>query len=332
MEPGRYFHSWEYERTPKTKGGKVFITVTHQGEVELHEGWLSGKEARQARAQEAKASGTQADKQAAQALRSETTSSLQTYVDLHRHAAARAVLTDHPGVALRLLVAHAIVGSPLWTVRVETQACRNEAIAESVETGMAETRFDEKRRAVLALLDFSPEEPTVAGGHGKDEGIAAIFARLIGLGDGEVLAILSVVMGETMEAGSAVVEAVGTYLKVDMASLWTADDALFDLVRDRQVANAMLREVAGKKVADGNIAEKVKTQKAIIRDCLTGSNDRRRVDGWVPRWLRFPAASYTARPFASLAKWKQAEAHMKGLPAPLQIKGAPSDPQAIAAE
>src|SRR3546814_4321866 len=23
MEPGQYFHSWEYEKTPKTKGGKV---------------------------------------------------------------------------------------------------------------------------------------------------------------------------------------------------------------------------------------------------------------------------------------------------------------------
>jgi ParB family chromosome partitioning protein len=94
----------------------------------------------------------------------------------------------------------------------------------------------------------------------------------------------------------------------------------------------MLREVAGKKVADGNIAEKVKTQKAIVRDCLTGSNDRRKVEGWVPRWLRFPAASYTARPFPSLAKWKQVEPHIKGLPAPLPVEIDPVDPYAVAAE
>ncbi|AEG50365.1 ParB domain protein nuclease [Sphingobium chlorophenolicum L-1] len=332
MEPGRYFHVWEHERTPKDKGGKIFISITHGGEVDIHEGYLSSREARKVRAQEAKAAQTGVGRQAAGDQRSETSSSLQTYIDLHRHAAVRAMLTDHPGVALRLMVAHAITGSRLWAIKAEKADCRNAAIAESVETSTAETLFDARRRAALALLDFSPEEPTVGGGNGKGEGTAAIFARLLALGDGDVLAILTVVMGETMEAGSAVVEATGTYLKVDLASLWTADDALFDLVRDRQVANAMLREVAGKKVADGNVAEKVKTQKAIIRDCLTGSNDRRQVDGWVPRWLRFPAASYTARPFASLAKWKQVEAHMKGLPAPLQVKGAPPDPQAIAAE
>lgn len=332
MEPGRYFHAWEYERTPKTKGGKVFISITHGGEVEIHEGYLSGKEAKKARAQEARSGQTEADKQAARDQRSETTSSLQTYIDLHRHAAARAVLTDHPGAALRLMVAHAITGSPLWTIKTEKSYCRNEATAESVETSTAEALFDARRRAALALLDFSHEEPTVTGGNGRSEGTAAIFARLLALSDGDVLAILAVVMGETMEAGSAVVEAVGSYLKVDMGALWTPDDALFDLVRDRQVTNAMLREVAGKKVADGNIAEKVKTQKAIVRDCLTGSNDRRKVEGWVPRWLRFPAASYTARPFASLAKWRQVEPHMKGLPAPLPIEIGPVDPYAVAAE
>lgn len=337
MEPGRHFHSWEHERTPKAKGGKVFIGITHQGEVEVHEGYLSGMDAKKARAQEAKTGATEADKQAARDQRSETTSALQTYIDLHRHAAARAVLTEHSGTALRLMVAHAIAGSPLWTVRIENQHCRSEAIAESVESSVAETLFDAKRREVLALLDFSAEEPTVAGGNGKDEGIAEVFARLIALGDTQVLAILAVVMGETMQAGSAVVEAVGSYLKVDMAALWTPDDALFDLIRDRQVTNALLREVAGKKVADGNIAEKVKVQKAIIRDCLTGSTDRKKVENWTPKWLRFPAASYTARPFATLAKWKQIEGRFRNLPAPMPVEfgalgGELGDPYAVAAE
>ena len=331
MEPGSYFYGYEHEKTPKAKGGKVFISVRHNGEVEIHEGWLSDKEARRARAAEAKAETTEADRQAARDSRSETTSALQTYIDLHRHAAARAVLADHPAVALRVMVAHAITGSALWTIKVEKPYCRNEAIVESVETSAAEARFDEKRRAVLALLDFSPEEPTVAGGNGKAEGTAAVFARLLTLSDADVMAVIAIVMGETMEAGSAVVEAVGSYLGIDMADLWTPDDALFDLVRDRQIANAMLGEVAGKKVADGNVAEKVKTQKAIIRDCLGGLNQRPKVDGWVPKWLRFPAASYTARPFATLAKWKQVEGHFKKLPAPRAVEIEP-DPYAIAAE
>ncbi|MEE4450527.1 ParB/RepB/Spo0J family partition protein [Novosphingobium resinovorum] len=331
MEPGSYFYGYEHEKTPKAKGGKVYISVRHNGEVEVHEGWLSGKDARKARAAEAKAGTTEADRLAARDARPETTGPLQTYIDMHRHSAARAVLADHPSVALRLMVAHVITGSPLWTVKVEKPHCRNEAIVESVETSTAEARFDEKRRAVLALLDFSAEEPTVAGGNGKSEGTAAIFARLLALSDADVLAIIAIVMGETMEAGSAVVEAVGGYLKVDMADLWTPDDAFFGLIRDRQVVSAMLREVAGKKVADGNIAEKVKTQKGIIRDCLAGENQRPKVDGWVPKWLRFPAASYTARPFVTLTRWKMVERDFKTLPAPLAVEIKQPDPYAIAA-
>ncbi|OWK18941.1 hypothetical protein AJ88_46595 [Mesorhizobium amorphae CCBAU 01583] len=49
LEPGQHFHSWDYEKTPKKKGGKVLIAVTHRGEVECHEGWLSRREARRAR-------------------------------------------------------------------------------------------------------------------------------------------------------------------------------------------------------------------------------------------------------------------------------------------
>src|SRR3546814_19605686 len=60
-------------------------------------------------------------------------------------------------------LAHAIVGSQLWTVRPEPQTTRNDEVRESVEHCSAETVLDERRRAVLELLGFSPEEPTEIG-------------------------------------------------------------------------------------------------------------------------------------------------------------------------
>jgi ParB family chromosome partitioning protein len=311
LEPGDRFQSWEHEKTPKAKGGKVFISVSHRGDVEIHEGWLSGKEAKKARNSDAKDARTEADKQAALAGRPEVSGPLQTYIDLHRHAAVRASLLAHPGVALRLMAAHAITGSPLWGVRVEKQMARNDATAESVETSAAETLFDDTRRAVLAILGFPPERPTVAGGTGDGIGTAAVFARLLTLSDPDVLTVIAVVMGETLMAGSAVVEAAGNHIGVDMAALWTPDDAFFALLRDRQVVNAMLREVGGKRSADGNIAETVKTQKAVIRDFLAGTNKRRKVEHWTPKWLAFPAASYTTRPFPTLAQWRNVEGYFK---------------------
>src|SRR3546814_7718549 len=85
----------------------------------------------------------------------------------------------------------------------------------------------------------------------------------------------------------------------------------------------MLRNIAGKHTANSNIAEKNKAQNPIIRDHLTVSNNRRKVEGWVPKWLRFPATSYTARPFATLAKWKDVQRHVKGLPAPQPVEMEP---------
>ena len=159
VPPGDTFHRWEYERAAKRKGGRIYIDVTQRGEVVFHEGYVTRTEARRA------ANDGQAGSDI-KPTRPEVTGPMQTYIDLHRHAAVRAALTGHPHVALRMMVAHAITGSPLWTVRVEPQSSRNQAVAESVEVCAAEAAFDEKRRAVLGVLGFDADTPTVAGGNG----------------------------------------------------------------------------------------------------------------------------------------------------------------------
>lgn len=35
--------------------------------------------------------------------------------------------------------------------------------------------------------------------------------------------------------------------------------------------------------------------KAIIADALAGTNGRAKVENWVPKWMAFPPATYTAR-------------------------------------
>jgi len=334
LDVGQYFYSYEYEKTPKTKGGKVFIAVNARGEVTAHEGYLSGKEARKARAAAAKGDAAEGDASGTAApAKPEVTSTMQTYLDLHRHAAARAVLADHPGVALRLLIAHAIAGSPLWSVKIEPQAAHDPATVASVAASASEAAFAAKRRAALALLGFPAEDETLTRGGHDEARTAAIFARLVGLGDEDLLAIAAVVMGETLHAGGAMVEAVGAYLKVDMAALWSPDPLFFDLIRDRATANAILREIGGKKVADGNVTEKLKTQKAIVQDFLAGTNDRPKIEAWTPKWLAFPASRYTDRPFALVARWDTVKAVVRRLPQPAsRAAPAPAEPYPVAAE
>ena len=298
LEPGAYFPQWDFDKRPKHKGGKVYIAVSAKGEVEVHEGWLPSKEARRSQREEVPLP----------APRPELTSAMRTYVDLHRHAAVRARLIDHPGVALRVMVAHAIAGSPLWSVRPEPQRADRSSIMDSVAQSDAEAVFAEKRRAAQALLGFDPESPRLVGGAGYG-GVDSMFARLLALSDDQVLAVLAVVMGETLAAGSPSVETVGTHIGLDMASLWQADEAFFELLRDRAVLTALVEEVAGLDVAEANCDETGKALKAIIRDCLAGTGGRPQRAGWVPAWLRFPAGSYAAgeepeaeQPFAEAAE------------------------------
>ena len=283
-----HFSVYEHVKAQKRKGGRVYIDVRATGEVTFHEGYVTGKEAR--RLEKAVAIGT-----ASKANRPEMSSTMRTYIDLHRHAAVRAALTRQPKVALRLMVAHAIVGSYLWKVKPEPQTCQNADARESVETCKSETAFDEKRRAVLALLGFSPEETTVTGGNSDAYGLAGVFLRLLDLPDRAVMDVIAIVMGETLAAGSAAVEAVGTTIAVDMAHWWQADTAFFDLIRDREVLTAIVAEVAGETVAKANAQEPGKTLKRIIRDHLDGVNGRAKVEGWVPKWMAFPPAAYTTR-------------------------------------
>src|SRR3546814_12681692 len=94
---------WSSDVCSSDLGGRVYVDVRSTGEVTFHEGYLYAKEARRA----ARGDGPEPAKLA----RPEVTSTMQTYLDLHRHAAVRAALPGPPGIALRLMVAHPIGGS-----------------------------------------------------------------------------------------------------------------------------------------------------------------------------------------------------------------------------
>lgn len=287
MARGDWFRSWDFAHASKRKGGRVYVEVRDSGEVIFHEGYLTTKEVargeRGANAVEPKP------------VRPEVTSAMNAYIDLHRHAAVRGDLARHGGVALRAMLAHVVAGCGHFRVDVEAQRAPKEDIAESVETAPAETAFDTQRRAVLAVLGFDPEKPTVTGTSGHRPSFASVFVRLLELPDPVVLEIVAIVMGETLQAGHEAVEAIGTYLGTDMRRHWQADAAFFDQLRDREILSAILAEVAGGDVAAANREAKGKALKAIISDHLDGENGRAQVAPWVPKWMAFPPEAYTPR-------------------------------------
>ena len=113
-----------------------------------------------------------------------------------------------------------------------TQRGATDAITESVELSPSEAAFDKERRIAIELLGLDPDTPTVTG-HSFDRELEGLFLQLMALEDEAVLGILAVVMGETLEPGSTLIELLGRELDIAMASVWQADGGLLDLIRDK---------------------------------------------------------------------------------------------------
>ncbi len=293
MERGDWFRSWDHVHAGKRKGGRIYVEVRDSGEVSFHEGYVTTKEAK--RLSGGSSGEGDGSPTTEKATRPEVSGPLNAYIDLHRHAAVRADLANHGRVALRAMLAHVISGADLWRVDIESQRAPKEDIAESVETCSAETAFDVKRRAVLAVLGFDEDTPTVTGRPLHRPPFAPLFQRLLELPDPVVLEIVAIVMGETLAAGSEAVEMIGLHLGTDMKQHWQADAAFIDQLRDREVLLAITGEVAGAEVAAANAGEKTKALKSIISDCLAGANGRPKAEPWVPNWMAFPPTAYTSR-------------------------------------
>jgi len=281
------FHVWDHEKTAKRKGGVVYLAVSARGQVEAHEGYVSRQEARK---REKKEKGVEAKPE-----KPELSKAAQNYLELHRHTGVRLRLIEEPKIALRLAVAHMIAGSGLWQVKPEPQRADKEEIATSVQTGAAQVKFNEKRNDALRLLGLAEDRSDLVRHTGDSFATVAIFAALRKLMDDDVLWILSVVMAESLEAGTAITEAAGTVLTVDMVASWKVDQTFLDLVTDKAVLNSMLAEVGGVAVAEGNKAATGKVQRGIIRDYLDGTNGREHKPGWTPVYASFPAKAYTER-------------------------------------
>lgn len=279
LERGAYFQSWDHQKRPRTKGGKVFVEVRHDGTVTGHEGYITLTAAR--KLERAKSGKGDAPAE----TKPEMSGPLAEYINLHRHGAARAKLLGHPAIALRLMVAHAMVGSDLWRIQSHTLATRKEGTKASVKNSRAAQEMAEAGHAVAKLLHALGIKK--ARQNGDDYHLCEVFAALLGMDDGEVMQVLTFVMADTLSAGGAVVEAVAIATETDMSAYWKPDEAFFDLLRDKRAINAMVADVASPSTAQTCLTETAKAQKEIIANRIAGEGCDAKMD-WRPGWMQVP--------------------------------------------
>ena len=263
----------------------------------VHEGYLPVKEARRLARRAAGEAGADPDEgEAPKAARSETTQALQNYVALHKAAAVRYALAQHPLVALRLAVACLIGGATHWSVRADRTAPHGPAVAASVQSGAALAAFANERATVWRWLadatDATESADAALSGRGYGEGhTAEAFGRLLDLPDARVLKVLAVVAGEALVAGGGLAERLGELLAIDMRAHWRPDDTFLDLLTDKEALTGIAAEVGAAPSAKATGKE----LRAAIRRRLQGEGCPP-VEGWLPRYFEFPARGYTGRP------------------------------------
>ena len=290
MERGERFHAFGYTKREKEAGGKLFMQVCNDGEVAAHMGYLTNEDAKKITAiltgeDEAEAKKTPKAKP-------EMSGPLKEYVTLHRHSAIRAELLKHPKVAMRLTVAHMLVGSYRWSVEAQGTKSRKESTAISVAGSHGATIFEAEREAIYELVGLaqcnSPYSPRKRLATGE---LTPVFAKLLELDDESVMRVMSFAMAESLQADAPVVEALTYAVPVDMAAMWEPDEAFFTLLRDKKVINAMVKDIAGKGTADAHLTDTGKVQKQIILNRIAG-HGAEAVPNWRPRWMQIPATHY----------------------------------------
>ncbi len=301
LERGAYFHRWDYLTKSRKQGGKVFVELRHDGAVTFHEGFISQAEARRREA----ARNTKGTQPSAP-VKPEMSGPLAEYIQLHRHGAAQASLARQPAIALRLMVAHTMTGSALWTVRPHHCPSRKDETRASLEVSKAAAELEELRGRAASLfeaLGLSGEARRSSDAYRLCE----VFAALLALSDAEVMEVLAYTMAETLEAGGQVVEAVLHVCETDLSAYWRPDGAFFDLSRDRRAINAMVADIGSKSLAETCAADPVKAQKQVIGNRITGEGCEPNPH-WRPGWMQVPptrlvegAASAPADAWARIA-------------------------------
>lgn len=299
LERGQYFQSWDNQKRARTKGGKVFVEVRHDGTITFHEGLISNAEARKL---DRTANG-QKDKIAV--ARPEMTKAMADYLSEHRRLATAATLQSKPKIAMRLAVAHMLVGSSLWQLRRHQVRVKSEAIIESLNQSHAASEVEEMRELVCQMLSAhgigSPRH------NGDTYHLCQVFAALLGMSDDEVLTILTSAMVQSLEAGTAIVEAIAVATDTDMSGYWKPDEVFFDLLKDKRAINAMISDIATPSVAKNCLTDTAKVQKEVLVNKITGEGDKANLD-WRPVWMQVPPGRLIeGAPSVPFDQWQRVE-------------------------
>lgn len=337
LEVGDRWLSWEHVKVPKTKGGHVFIETGHDGEVKFHEGYLTQKEYE--RRKKAEQQGQGADTPKATKPETTQTMENYLGLHRHAAVQAELLQNPGIALRLTVAhmvagsglwsvkadsqkgnstaITESLEGAKAVAVMAEEQSAVRQLLGLNPVTDDDEEQDEETEIEDDTEIEDEDEgyhHAYYGGGYGRDSGklvpsandyglhrdLIAIFETLLDMDDATVMRVMTLAMAETLSAHTPIIGKVAALIGTDMRNWWTPENTFFDLLRDKEAINAIVREVAGDHAADANVTATAKAQKAIITDALEGRRTLH-ADNWIPRYLATPASGYTNRAASSYA-------------------------------
>jgi len=278
MERGAYFQSYQYEKRAKTKGGRVYVEMRSSGAVLFHEGYITSTEASRT---------AKKDDDGPAAIKPEMSGPVAEYIAGHRHAATRASLLGSSGIALRLMIAHMLVGSNLWTVHRHMSLAKKEDTQKSLENSRATEELNGARTKAFALFEALGVKHVRHNCEAYH--LAEVFAALLALTDEETHEIMTVAMADRIDCGSPIVEALAHVLGTDMSAYWKPDPAFLETLKDKRAINAMIADIATPSLAQSCLTDTAKEQKQVLANRIQGEGCEANPD-WRPSWMQMPPA------------------------------------------
>ncbi len=276
MERGAFFHSWQYEKRTKAKGGRIYIEMRDSGAVLFHEGYITSAEATRAAKQ---------NDDGPQLIKPEMSKPVSEYITGHRHLATCASLLGSGGIALRLMIAHILVGAHHFNVRTQHASSAKDATKASFENSQATSELNIARTKAFSLFEALGLKKVRA--NGDPYHLAEVFSALLALSDEEVEEIMIITMADRIACGSPIVEAFAHVLGTDMSTYWKPDPAFFEILRDKRAINAMIADIATPSLAEACLTDTAREQKQVLANRIQGGGCEASPN-WRPAWMQMP--------------------------------------------
>ena len=255
-----FFNPWQYDKTSKANGGKVYYTVTAAGKVDWHKGYAPKKQAGKE---------PTADKAEA-ATKPEISKAMQEWMDEQRFAAVAHHLIATPKDALAPIVMLLMTEADNIQFRYQGCPIKSDAALTSYNQSEDVTAVEDAWHEMLGELNIMDQ----TGKYSWNK--EALLSHLKLKTPAKLLKYLAITVAHNWaRGGNEPMLAIAKNLGIKQVNLWEHDEAFWNSIKNKQTLLQIAKD------------EKIKVNENATANSLRQAIRSKISDSWRPKWLKF---------------------------------------------